>query len=231
MPDMPATDWTRYYEKPFITAYVTRRITGHILVNMLAKAGFPAGGSIIELGGGNSSFCDRFPDPNPKHPPWDRFYTVVDSNPRGTLLFWMKHPWSDWYKAVCADIITLDTASFEPADLVFSVGLVEHFPEEQTKIAIRRHFELAKPGGLVLITFPVPTLSYRIIRRAAEMLGIWRFPDERPIQLEDAVALCAEHGEVIAKRLNRAILLTQGIVLARKDKSSSAEVSGCARTQ
>jgi hypothetical protein len=64
----------------------------------------------------------------------------------------------------------------------------------------------------------MPTLSYRIVRRAAEKLGIWRFPDERPIQLEDAVALCAEHGEVIAKRLNRAILLTQGIVLAKKPR-------------
>ena len=91
-------------------------------------------------------------------------------------------------------------------------------PEEQTKIAIRRHFELAKPGGLVLITFPVPTFSYRLIRRAAEMLGIWRFPDERPIRLEDAVCLCAEHGEIIDARLNRAILLTQGIVLARKPR-------------
>ena len=62
----------------------------------------------------------------------------------------------------------------------------------------------------------MPTLSYRLIRRAAEKFGLWRFPDERPIQLEDAVRLCTEHGEILAKCLNRAILLTQGIVLARK---------------
>ena len=215
MPDTPATDWTRYYEKPFIAAHITRRITAHRIKKMvLAAGGFPERhGSIIELGGGNSSFCDTV-----MHHLFAQFYTVVDSNPRGTLLFWMKHPWSDWYRAVCADIITLDTASFEPADLVFSVGLVEHFTEEETKTAIRRHFELAKPGGLVLITFPVPTFSYRLIRRAAEMLGIWRFPDERPIRLEDAVALCAEHGEIVDARLNRAILLTQGIVLAKKPR-------------
>ena len=214
MPDT-ATDWTRYYERPFITAHITRRITARRIAKMLlAAGGFPERhGSIIELGGGNSSFCDTV-----MHCLFAQFYTVVDSNPRGTLLFWMKHPWSDWYRAVCADILTLDTASIEPADLVFSVGLVEHFPEEQTKHAIRRHFELAKPGGLVLITCPVPTFSYRLIRRVAEKLGIWRFPDERPIQLEDAVALCSEHGEVLAKRLNRAILLTQGIVLARKPR-------------
>jgi len=220
MPDTPATDWTRYYERPFITAHITRRITAHRIAKMvLAAGGLPDSHHIIELGGGNSSFCDYLYSPSPCQPGFpDCFYTVVDSNPRGTLLFWMKHPWSSSYKAVCADILTLDSASFEPADLVFSVGLVEHFPEEQTKIVIRRHFELAKPGGLVQITFPVPTFSYRLIRRAAEKLGIWRFPDERPIQLEDAVALCAEHGEILAKRLNRAILLTQGIVLARKPR-------------
>ena len=212
MPDTPATDWTRYYERPFITAHLTRRITGHILAKMLlAAGGFPERhGSIIELGGGNSSFCDTV-----MHCLFAQFYTVVDSNPRGVELFRAKHPGPET-EALCADILTLDPASLVHADLVFSVGLVEHFSEEQTRIAIRRHFELAKPGGLVLITFPVPTLNYRIIRRAAEKLGIWRFPDERPIQLEDAVALCAEHGEILAKRLNRAILLTQGIVLAKK---------------
>ena len=210
MPDTPATDWTRYYESPFPAARLTRHITGRILVNMLSAAGFPPGGRIVELGGGNSAFCDMFM----------RFlrashYTVVDSNPRGVELFEAKHPGAET-KAICSDILTLDATSIELVDLVLSIGLVEHFPEEQTKIAVQRHFELAKPGGLVLITFPTPTLSYRIIRRAAETLGIWRFPDERPIQLEDAVALCAEHGEILAKRLNRAILLTQGIVLARK---------------
>ena len=212
MPDTPATDWTRYYEKPFIAAHITRRITAHRIAKMvLAAGGFPDRcGRIVELGGGNSAFCDTFKDCL-----YVQFYTVVDSNPRGVELFKAKHPGPET-KAICTDLFTLDTASIEPADLVFSVGLVEHFPEEQTKLAIRRHFELAKPGGQVLITFPVPTFSYRLIRRVAEALGIWRFPDERPIPLEDAVRFCAEHGDVLAKRLNRAILLTQGIVLARK---------------
>ena len=211
MPDTPATDWTRYYEKPFITAHVTRHITARRIAKMVLDAGgLPDSHRIIELGGGNSSFCNAF-----MRRLHTLRYTVVDSNPRGVELFREKHSGPE-IKAVCADILTLDTVSFEPAGLVFSVGLVEHFPEEQTKIVIRRHFELAKPGALILITFPAPTFSYRLIRRAAEKLGIWRFPDERPIQLKDAVRLCAEHGEIIAKRLNRAILLTQGIVLARK---------------
>ena len=214
MPDTPSTDWTRYYESPFITAHITRRITAHRIAKMVLAAGwFPdRRGSIIELGGGNSSFCGPFMRRlHASH------YLAIDRNPRGTDLFREKNPGPET-EAVCADVLTLDAASIEPADLVFSVGLVEHFPEEQTKTAIRRHFELAKPGGLVLITFPVSTFSYRLIRRAAEALGIWRFPDERPIRLEAAAVLCAEHGGVLAKRLNRAILLTQGIVLARKPR-------------
>jgi len=212
MPDTPATDWTRYYEKPFITAHVTRRITAHRIAGMASSARFPSDGRIIELGGGNSVFCTPL-----MHWLHASHYLTVDSNPRGVALFRDRHPQMET-EAVRADILALDPASLEPADLVFSVGLVEHFPEERTKIAIRRHFELAKPGGLVLITFPVPTFSYRLIRRTAEAFGIWRFPDERPIQLEDAVRLCAGHGEILAKRLNRAILLTQGIVLARRPR-------------
>lgn len=209
MPDA-ATDWNRYYESPFVTAHVTRRITARMLMKSISAAGFPGCGSIIELGGGNSSFCT---------PLLSRLraahYLAIDSNPRGVELFRTKHPGSET-EALCADLFSLNPSSIKPADLVFSIGLVEHFPEERTKTAIRRHFELAKPGGLVLLTFPVPTFSYRLIRRAAEALGLWRFPDERPIRMEDAVCLCAEHGDVLVKRLNRAILLTQGVVLVRK---------------
>ena len=207
-----STDWTRYYEKPFITAYVTRRITARLIAKtVLAAGGFPERhGSILELGGGNSSFCDTVGDRLNAQD-----YTIVDSNPRGTLLFWVKHSLE---KAICADIFTLDPASLDPANLVFSVGLIEHFPPEKTEEAIRRHFEFAKPGGLVLVTFPVPTFSYRLIRRAAEALGLWRFPDERPLPLDETAELCGKYGTVLAKRLNRAILLTQGIVLARKPR-------------
>ena len=209
MPDIPATDWTRYYEKPFVTAHVTRRITARLIAKTVLDAGgFPERhGSILELGGGNSSFCDTVGNRLNAQD-----YTIVDSNPRGTLLFWVKHSLE---KAICADIFTLDPASVDPADLVFSAGLIEHFPPEKTEEAIRRHFELAKPGGLVLITFPTSTPCYRLIRRAAEALGLWRFPDERPLPLDGTAELCARYGAVLTKRLNRAILLTQGVVLAR----------------
>ena len=204
------TDWTRYYEKPFITAHVTRRITARLIARtVLAAGGFPERhGSILELGGGNSAFCDTVGDRLHAQD-----YTIVDSNPRGTLLFWIRHSLE---KAICADIFTLDPATLDPADLVFSVGLIEHFPPEKTEEAIRRHFEFAKPGGLVLVTFPVATPCYRLIRRTAEALGLWRFPDERPLPLEETAAICGKYGTVLSKRLNRAILLTQGIVLARK---------------
>jgi len=204
------TDWNRYYERPFITAHVTRRITACLIAKtVLAAGGFPErDGGILELGGGNSSFCDTL-----KRRLRARSYTVVDSNPRGIELFRRKHPGPET-AAVLGDVFSgLDGVS--PADLVFSVGLVEHFPPEKTEAAVRRHFELAKPGGLVLITFPTSTPCYRLIRRSAEALGLWRFPDERPLPLDGTAELCGGYGAVLAKRLNRAILLTQGVVLAR----------------
>lgn len=80
------TDWTQYYEAPFFAAYITRRITGHILVKMLSREGFPAGGNTIELGGGNSAFCDTLMDHlNAAH------YVAIDNNSRGLELFRTKH--------------------------------------------------------------------------------------------------------------------------------------------
>lgn len=40
----------------------------------------------------------------------------------------------------------------ETQDIVYSVGFIEHF-DDPTE-AIRRHFDLAKPGGLVVMTLP-----------------------------------------------------------------------------
>ena len=55
------------------------------------------------------------------------------------------------YGAVCGDVRRLPFQS-NMFDLVFSLGVVEHFPE--TDEAIREHFRVAKPGGTVIVTTP-----------------------------------------------------------------------------
>jgi predicted SAM-dependent methyltransferase len=45
------------------------------------------------------------------------------------------------------------------ADICFSVGLIEHFTEEDLPRVVSAHFDVVRPGGLVVISFPTPTCS------------------------------------------------------------------------
>jgi len=56
-------------------------------------------------------------------------------------------------------------------DVVFSVGLVEHFDVVETHEAVLAHFDVLRPGGLAIITFPTPTLLYRTTRSLLEGVG------------------------------------------------------------
>jgi cyclopropane fatty-acyl-phospholipid synthase-like methyltransferase len=113
--------------------------------------------------------------------------------------------------------------STEKADIVFSVGLIEHFSTADTAECIRAHFELVKPGGYVLITYPSPTALYSIIRRAAELLKIWSFPDERPLTSQETVPLFSRYGAVVQKKMNWWIGLTQEIVLIKTQTETGRE--------
>jgi hypothetical protein len=104
------------------------------------------------------------------------------------------------------------------ADLVYSVGLIEHFDPERTARAVEAHFAHACPGGLVLITFPTPTWLYRLTRYAAERIGVWAFPDERPLRLDEVATTVRRHGQILRLFINWPTVLTQAVVVARKHK-------------
>ncbi|QCK88184.1 class I SAM-dependent methyltransferase [Phreatobacter aquaticus] len=103
----------------------------------------------------------------------------------------------------------------QKGDLVYSVGLIEHFEPKDTARMIHAHFEAAIPGGLVLITYPTPTLPYRTIRGAAEMLGVWKFHDERPLAYDEVGREMEKYGQIIFRKMNWFIGLTQEILVAR----------------
>ena len=53
------TDWTQYYNSPYKSASITRKITGHILIKTIKKyIGDTKTLSLIELGGANSAFLE-----------------------------------------------------------------------------------------------------------------------------------------------------------------------------
>lgn len=188
-----ATDWDQYYDRPAPTAHLTRRYTAQWLRTMMRRytTGRPSL-SVIEFGGGNSCFFKGLVEALPI----DR-YEIVDLNAKSLALFseqGCKVP-SVRTAAHRADLLK-EVPALEPADIVYSVGLIEHFSPDGTREVVRRHFACVRPGGIVIITAPRPTWLYRTVRGAAEMIGVWAFPDERPLQPEEIIAAAEGLGEL-----------------------------------
>lgn len=205
---MKRTDWKRYYESPFPASVLTRAVVRAHLLRLIGKSGLNGGFSVAEFGGGGSSFCGAV---KKRFRPAE--YTVYDSCRDGIAAFLRRNP-SD--RAVCMDL--LKSAPEKEYDLVFSVGMIEHFPPEETAELVRRHFEAAKPGGYVILLFPTPTVLYRLTRRIAESCGLWSFPDERAVEPEEVRKTADLYGEFLEGYVIRANILSQYAVLYRKER-------------
>ena len=83
---------------------------------------------------------------------------------------------------------------------------------------IKKHFIAAKKGGVVIITYPTPTISYRITRKILEILSLWEFHDERPLKAKEVEDVALKYGEIVEKSINRLIPLSQGIIVCIKNK-------------
>ena len=78
-----------------------------------------------------------------------------------------------------AELFHSDLFQFVPVrqyDLVFSQGFVEHF--DDFRLVVRKHEELALPGGLVVIIVPNLTHLHRVLcgHFAPQVLSVHRFP-------------------------------------------------------
>ncbi len=209
---MKATDWDKYYAQPFAAATLTRRITTARLLGHMQRWLQTNNPSIVELGGANSCFVSAlYQQLSPEN------YLAIDNNRHGLSLL----------AARCASLPglcvmeddVLSPQQHAEADLVFSVGLVEHFDEAGTARAIANHYRYVRPGGLVIISFPTPTWLYRTVRWLAEGAGKWRFPDERPLTFAEVATPMLAHGELLAQDLIWPIMLTQGLWVGRKHLS------------
>ena len=102
-------------------------------------------------------------------------------------------------------------------DFVYSIGLIEHFTEEDRQKAIKAHFDHCKPGGIVFISFPTPTLKYRFIRKCMELVHAWQFYDEHPLKEEDARPVMEKYADILECKLNKKLPLSQMIIIGRKN--------------
>lgn len=204
------TDWEAYYRKPSALAGATRAITRR-LVTRTVRPYLPARPvSICELGGANSCIAPHLS----AHAEVARYH-IVDTNAFGLALLdssMVRGSLTRELHDACQPMQDEE----DRFDLVLSIGLIEHFDAHTTGRLVERHFQACRPGGLVLLTFPTPTPLYRSIRTGAERLGIWNFPDERPLAFSEVEAAARPFGQRLEGFTNWWIGLTQGVLLYRK---------------
>ncbi len=199
-----ATDWDRYYRAVPFTAHLTRRYTAKVLVDSLRRFGGEIG-ELVEFGGANSCFLGKI---EAEIAP--REYHVVDTNAYGLSL--LRDRRVTTHQQDCRAV----TLAME-ADAVFSIGLIEHFDTAGTRQAILSHFELLKPGGCAIISFPTPTLLYRVARGLTELVGAWKFPDERPLDRAEVLTAASEVGHVEFEKVLWPLVFTQRLMVFRKN--------------
>jgi SAM-dependent methyltransferase len=203
------TDWDSYYARPYRTASLTRRHTAAVLIGLMRDNG-GAGGSILEIGGANSCFIDQIlAEVKPAR------YDVIDNNRLGLDLLKSRYP-NDARVSVSRGDVLAPAARDQLYDIVYSVGLIEHFDPTGTASAIATHFGYLRPGGTAIITFPTPTWLYRAVRGLAEATGNWIFHDERPLRLPEFQRAVAALGEIRSARILWPLILTQYCVVVRK---------------
>jgi SAM-dependent methyltransferase len=164
---------------------------------------------IVEIGGANSCFLDAIlAGVN------CRSYEVIDTNQYGLALLEKRFGNNPVVRPTRQSVLALSPDG--RSDLVFSVGLVEHFDPENTRKAVLAHFDLLRPGGTAIITFPTPTWLYRVARKLIEMLGMWKFHDERPLEPSEVAAAIRERGDILWEKMMWPLILTQYLIVARK---------------
>jgi len=202
-----ATDWDEYYRKSAFTARFSRPFTIRRVLAAVQRYGRP-GGVVAELGGANSLFYQ--PIQELLRP---REYHVADTNRFGLDRLRQRSP-EPGLVLHCENVLGLELPV--QADLVFSIGLIEHFDPAGTREAVNAHFRLLKPGGIAIVTFPTPTWLYRVSRAVAEAAGVWAFPDERPLLTGEVVQAAEGAGELLEEDLIWQIVFTQRLTVFRK---------------
>ncbi|MGH9721594.1 MAG: GtrA family protein [Bryobacteraceae bacterium] len=205
-----STDWDRYYRSTPVTARLTRRYTGSVIVSVLRR--FLGGRqlrSVVEIGGANSCLLDRvYDEVRPE------VYHVVDTNEIGLRL--LQQRIGARRNVVLHNVDCRNLSLGVQADLVLSVGLIEHFDQQDTRRATLAHFDVLRPGGWAIISFPAPTWLYRAARFVSEAFGLWRFPDERPLARREVFEAVQGRGRVVFEKTLWPLVFTQHVMVFEK---------------
>src|SRR5262249_16274633 len=133
-----ATNWTAYYASTPFTARLTRKYTSSALIGALKRFS-PDPASIVEFGGANSCFlANILKELNPRE------YHIGDTNEYGIGL--LRDRLTPEQNVKLYNMSALEYSASHAADVVFSVGLIEHFDPAGTEAMIKAHFKVLRPG-------------------------------------------------------------------------------------
>jgi cyclopropane fatty-acyl-phospholipid synthase-like methyltransferase len=100
--------------------------------------------------------------------------------------------------------------------LVHSHGLIEHFPVTVMHKLIKKHIDLARTDGYIIIFVPTSTGNYVRFRKACETLHIWPFPDERPVSKEEIISQTRRYNTLIVDSIIYSVLYpTLGLLIKK----------------
>ncbi|MBI9109084.1 MAG: class I SAM-dependent methyltransferase [Spirochaetales bacterium] len=105
----------------------------------------------------------------------------------------------------------------EKYDIVHSQGVIEHFETEKRIELLKKHCDSTKPQGYCIIYFPTPSNPYRFFKKAAEILGVWKFTDEVPLRSTVVVDEMKSFGftPVKSNLFWRSFLTEEGVIFKR----------------
>lgn len=204
------TDWTEYYSQPKSKfSSLTQKTTLNILVDCIKKY-TDYSLDVIELGGGNSCFV---------HGLMDKLdissYSIIDNCEVAVEMYKKMNLPGNAYMIDLMEKHAVDDIQ-EMFDVVYSVGLLEHFRGKGIVQIVEEHFQLCRPGGIVLISVPTPTFQYRLVRKFMEILRVWRFHDEKPLKEEELRPIIEHYGRIEETKINYKLPLTQLLFVVKK---------------
>jgi len=186
--EFKVTDWREYYsKKPLKIVSKKRENNINYILNILEENNFN-GRNFLEYGGGNSSVAEAIS----KKYKVDKF-TIVDNNQYGIDLLDNRDIKN--LNKQCLSIF--DFKDKEIYDLIYSVGLIEHFQGKDFENCVLEHFKYAKKGGYILYTFPVPVFRYKVIRTIYEIFNKWQYTDEIPLNSKTVENVVKKHNGIL----------------------------------
>jgi SAM-dependent methyltransferase len=122
---------------------------------------------------------------------WGGTVTLVDSNRSARDLFLAARVPGEPLEYVLGDVLELP---FPPVfDLVYSDGLIEHFPQKERLMAA--HLRALKPSGHLVLFVPNNSFLFRTMTRFGPDMGY-----EERYSLSALVRLCGEYGLRVLRR-------------------------------